>query len=849
MAVKKKSATLTPMMQQYRKAKDELSGDTILLFRMGDFYEMFFEDAEIGARLMEITLTKRNGIPMAGIPYHALQSYLPRILESGQKVAIAEQVEDPKEAKGLVKREITQIITPGTIVEGDLLRAGRSNFLVAVLPGRRDLYGLATLDISTGDFRVTQVTGGDALITEFHRLMAAECLVPSTTYREYERDGFPDAPTRMAWTSAEDWVFDEDVANELLRKHFDVASLDGFGVREYPVAVRAAGAILHYAQHNLRRDAAHVTAIAPYANSDTMQLDRISQRNLELVEPLFTDSRNATLLAVLDQTVTPMGSRLIRDWLLRPLLDRARIEVRQDAVQALIADQLLLLELREALAAVKDIERTIARLNVGSANARDLLVMQRSLEAIPGLKAILSNTHGSSLLDVLADALHDLPAVTELVSAAIGDEPPLTVKDGGIIRDGYDPYLDDLRKAATEGKGWIAKLQLEEQERTGVKSLKVRYNKVFGYYIELSKANAGKVPEDYIRKQTLVNAERFITPQLKEIEDKVLGSEDKSKALEYELFQKVRDAVTAETITIQASARAVAEIDALASLAEAALKNAYVRPVVTDDLVLDIRDGRHPVVDHFVQDQSFVPNDVMLDGELNRLAIITGPNMAGKSTYIRQVALLVLMAQVGSFVPASSATVGIADRIFTRVGAADDLSRGQSTFMVEMLETANILNNATNRSLIILDEIGRGTSTFDGLSIAWAVAEYIHDAPEGHARTLFATHYHELTELANTCRGVRNYHVAVREWGDRVIFLHKIQQGTADKSYGIHVARLAGLPSKVLDRAREVLDNLEGNSVDQAQRPKLARHKQPPPHRPATPEQPSLFDILAGPDE
>lgn len=833
---------LTPMMRQYRDVKAELADDILLLFRMGDFYEMFFEDATRGAEVMGITLTKRSGVPMAGIPYHALNGYLERILAGGVKVAIAEQVEDPKQAKGLVKREITQIITPGTIVEGSVLPDNCSNFLVSICEGKRGRFGIAGLDISTGEFRLTDAESLDQLETELYRLQPAECLVSESLHQRWEADGYPNVPTRIVWTPVDAWTYDDDVARETMHRQFQVATLDGFGCREYPLGVRAAGAVLYYARNNLRRDANHVTRLTPYAANGYMVIDRVSQRNLELVEPLFADSRDATLLSVLDCSITPMGSRRIREWILRPLLEREPIEDRHDAVTWLLADQLLLVELRELLASIRDLERTITRINVGSANARDMLILQRGLVAIPGLRDVLRAQDGASpaVLANIADRLHDAPEICELIATAIGDEPPLTVKDGGIIRTGYHEHLDQLRSAATEGKTWLAQLQLREQERTGIKNLKIRYNKVFGYFIEVSKANLSLVPEDYHRKQTLVNAERFITPGLKEIEDKVLGAEDKSKALEYELFQNVRAQVVEETAAIQETASAVADLDALAAFAEIAQRNDYVRPSVGNDLELSIEDGRHPVIDHLLAEDRFVPNDTHLNGQDRQLMILTGPNMSGKSTYIRQVALLTLMAQIGSFVPARAARIGLADRIFTRVGASDDLARGQSTFMVEMLETANILNNASSRSLVVLDEIGRGTSTYDGLSIAWAVAEHLSLVPEKRARTLFATHYHELTQLSNTITGVINCNVAVRESGDSVVFTHKIKPGAADRSYGIHVAQLAGLPNPVIARAKEVLTNLEGDDSGSTNRqPRLARRRPSEVVR----EHPTLFEL------
>ena len=816
------SSTLTPAMRQYMQAKKELSDDTILLFRMGDFYELFFDDAKRGAELMDIVLTQRGGVPMCGVPYHAMQSYVARMLEKGVKVAIAEQMEDPKLAKGLVKRQVIQVITPGTVLDDQVLHATQSHFLVAIAAAK-ERFGLALLDFSTGDFRVTELKGRQALETELHRLRPAECLLSESLQEQWRRDSeTPDCPSTLAWTALEDWVFDAAVATDRLCRHFEVASLDGFGCRGLDLAAGAAGAVLYYAQNNLRRDAGHITALTVYQTADGMVLDRISQRNLELVEPIFADSKGATLLSVLDRTVTPMGARLLREWILRPLCRIDAIVERQDAVAAFSLDPMLLSELRDALGAVKDLERTVVRINIGSANGRDLVGLQRGLAEVPGLRAILEHL-AATLIRHLCTDLVDLPELTSLIGRAIVDEPPLTIREGGVIREGFHAGLDELRRAATDGKSWIAGYQTKEQERSGIKSLKVRFNKVFGYYIEITKANLDLAPADYLRKQTLVGAERFITPELKEIEDKVLGSEEKSKALEYELFQELRETVVKSTAAVQRLARAIAGVDALASLGDMACRQGYCRPRLVEEAVLQIIDGRHPVLDAHMQDEPFVPNDTLLDTGENQLAIITGPNMAGKSTYIRQVALLTLMAQMGSFIPAKSAVVGLVDRIFTRVGAADDIARGQSTFMVEMVETANILNNATPRSLIILDEIGRGTSTFDGLSLAWAVAEYLHDEPRVKARCLFATHYHELTELSLTMPGVKNYNVAVKEYGDKIIFLRKIMPGGTDKSYGIHVARLAGLPKQVIRRAGEVLTNLENDELGADSQPKLAR--------------------------
>jgi DNA mismatch repair protein MutS len=838
------TTNLTPAMRQYMDARQGLPPRTILLFRMGDFYELFFEDAKTAAPVMGVVLTQRSGVPMCGVPYHSVKTYVGRLIAGGYKVALAEQMEDPKLAKGLVKREIVQVITPGTVVDDEVLEGNRCNFLAAICPLRKQT-GLAVLDVTTGDFRLTQVESRRDLEIELSRLQPAETLIAASQLRDWEKNGdFPDVPAKMVWTPLEDCQFDPQTTNDRLCRHFEVGSLDGFGCRGLDAAICAAGAALYYAENNLRCDPSHLTTLQPYHVQDCLVMDRISQRNLELVEPIFTGGKGATLLAVLDNTVTPMGGRHLREWIQRPLRKVEAICDRLDAVETFVRDPLLLGELREALAAVRDLERTIMRLNVGSANARDLRGLGQSLAAIPGLTQILDHAD-TRLLRNLRQRLDSQPRLVELIEHAIVDEPPLTIREGGLIRSEYDPLLEQLRKAMNNDKSWIADLQQQEIQRTGIKSLKIGFNRIFGYFIEITKTNLEQVPADYIRKQTLVNCERFITPELKEMEDKVLGAEEKAKALEYELFQKVRSEAVACTAIVQETARALGDLDAIATLADAACRRNYVRPVITEEPILDIRDGRHPVLDALMTDERFVPNDTCLNTTDNQLAIITGPNMAGKSTYIRQVALIVVMAHMGSFVPAGAATIGIADRIFTRIGAADDIARGQSTFMVEMVETANILNNATPRSLIILDEIGRGTSTFDGLSLAWAIAEFLHDDPAAKARTLFATHYHELTELALTKPGVKNYNIAVREWGEKIIFLRKIVQGNADKSYGIHVARLAGIPKAVIDRSREVLTNLESNEFSANGEPKIAastkkiRRTRPP----LSGNQPSLFEF------
>ncbi len=830
-------------MRQYMQAKQGLSADTLLMFRMGDFYEMFFEDAKIAAPLMDVVLTSRAGAPLCGVPYRAVRQYVPKLLAGGYKVALADQIEDPKLAKGLVKRDITEVITPGTLMEEGNLTASKSNYLVGLCPFK-EKFGLAVLDLTTGEFRVTEcdAAGTEA---ELNRLRPAEGLVPSSLHERWKAEGVPqEYPRSTFWTPLEEWHFDFELATQDLLRHFQAASLDGFGCRGLHAAICAAGAVLFYARNNLRQEATNVTSLASYQSDDCLLIDRISQRNLELVEPIFADGRGNTLISVLDETVTPMGARLLREWILRPLRDCAAIDRRLDAVDDFCRQPMLLAELRECLANVRDLERIVTRLSIGNAaSARDLLVLRRGLETIPALRQILSNS-GAALLAEKAAQLQELPELTALIAQAIVDEPPVGVHDGGMIREGYSAELDELRRASTDGKDWIANYQLKEQQRTGIKSLKVRFNKVFGYYIEVTKTFLDLVPQDYMRKQTIANGERFITPELKEIEDKVINADEKSRALEYELFMGLRQQVASQIAPIQATARAIAAIDCLGSLAEVATRYNYCRPQVCDDPVLDIRDGRHPVLDARITGAAFVPNDCLLDTTANQIALITGPNMAGKSTYIRQVALIVLMAQTGSFVPAASARIGLADRIFTRVGAADDLSRGQSTFMVEMVETANILNHVTPRSLVILDEIGRGTSTFDGLALAWSIAEYLHDNPAAKARTLFATHYHELTDLALTKEGVKNYNVMVREQGEEILFVRKIVAGPADKSYGIHVARLAGLPRSVISRAREVLENLEKTefSDELAKQPRLAATKARGRRSPADdPRQMTLF--------
>ncbi|MDB6152138.1 MAG: mismatch repair protein MutS [Chthoniobacteraceae bacterium] len=819
------SENLTPMMQQYQGIRRGLPPDTLLLFRLGDFYEMFFEDAQVAAGILNVALTKRNLVPMCGIPFHALDGYLRRLIKAGRRVAICDQVGEPQKGQ-IVHREIVQIISPGTVGDVQMLDAKRNNFLAGILAGAKGGFGFAFVDLTTGDFRLTEVADEKALIDEIARVQPAEVLISeeqAALFREIRglvpRDGY---------------TFLYEQAYFTLRDHFKVQSLDGFGCEEMPAAIGAAGAILHYLKNELRRSLGHIARLTCYRNSQFMIIDAATQSNLELVQARG-GGRDTSLLGALDRTVTPMGARKLRDWVLHPLCELAPLIARQEIIGELLGEPFVLGKIRETLNSIRDMERTVGRLAQTGGNARDLLVLRTSLEQIPQLKADIealqlgsglhpvNDTRGPDackLCQTILGDLHPLPALVSLLNTAIVDEPPALTRDGGMFRDGYHPPLDELRNAGREGKDWIAQLQQREMEQTGIKSLKVRFTSVFGYFIEVTKSNLHLVPATWHRKQTVATGERFITPELKEVEGKILGADERAKALEMELFGQVRDEVLKELAALQQTASAVASIDSLASLAETARLFGYCKPLLTNELRLRVVDGRHPVLDQCLIEEKFVPNDVDLDGDRNRLLILTGPNMAGKSTYIRQVALLTLLAQIGSWVPAKSAEIGLADRIFTRVGANDDLSRGQSTFMVEMNETANITNNATERSLVILDEIGRGTSTFDGLSIAWSVAEFLHD--ELKARTLFATHYHELTELEMTRSGVRNYNVAVREWNDQIIFLRKIVKGGADKSYGIQVARLAGLPPSIIARAKEILSNLEQSELNAEGKPTLA---------------------------
>ena len=817
---------ITPMMQQYGRLRSGIPADTLLLFRLGDFYELFFEDAKEAANLLNVALTKRNGVPMCGVPYHAAQNYIAKLIKAGRRVAICDQTSEPQPGK-IVSRDITQIISAGTVSDLDLLQAKRANYLGAVFVDG-DVSGFAYADLSTGEFRLTQLQDRQSLFDELARVAPAELLVS-----DEQKQQFAEVASALGYDS---YAFLPEQAAFTLCEHFKVKSLDGFGCVQMPQAIAAAGAIVHYLKHQLRRNIDHVTALRCDAPSDHVLLDAATQTNLELVES--RNSRDTSLLAVLDRTITSMGARKLRAWILQPLRNLVELERRQQMIANLLQEADLLAALRASLKLIRDIERAVGRLSQASGNARDLVALKISLEQIPRLKSELQrlldrlafgatriNENGNVelLAQRLQNDLREMPELAEKLTLAVVDDPPLALKEGGIFRDNYDVDLDALRQASREGKDWISQLQEREIAATGIKSLKVRYNSVFGYFIEVTKSNLANVPSHYTRKQTTVGGERFITPELKEMEAKILGADERARQLEYQLFQKLRDQTLCELEPIQQTAAAIAIIDVICALAETARLFRYCRPRLTETLRLTIKDGRHPVLDQNLVEEKFVPNDTTLEGENMRLAIITGPNMAGKSTYIRQVALIVLMAQIGSFVPAESAEIGLVDRIFTRVGANDDLARGQSTFMVEMNETSNIVNNATERSLVILDEIGRGTSTFDGLSIAWSVAEFLHDKIK--ARTLFATHYHELTELAEERAGVCNFNVAVREWNDQIIFLRKIVPGGADKSYGIQVARLAGLPKEILDRAKDILSHLEAPNGTLAQPGKTRKRR------------------------
>lgn len=804
------SNELTPMMKQYMQTKEEYK-DCILFYRLGDFYEMFFDDALTASKELEITLTGKNcGLeeraPMCGIPYHAVDSYLNRLVSKGYKVAICEQVEDPKTAKGIVKREVIRVVTPGTNLDTQGLDETKNNYIMCIVY-MADRYGLSVADVTTGEYLVTELDSQTKLMDELYKFMPSEIVCNEAFYMSgLDLDDLKNR-LHMAIYSLEAWYFDDALCRETLQEHFKVASLEGIGLSDYECGMIASGALLKYLEETQKNSLSHMSRLTRYATGNYMVLDSATRRNLELVETLREKQKRGSLLWVLDKTKTAMGARTLRKYVEQPLIDKESIVKRLDAVAELKDNAICREEIREYLNPVYDLERLVGRITYQSANPRDLIAFQSSLSMLPSVKCILKDME-SDLLKEIYEELDPLEELCDLVGRAIQEEPPLAMKEGGIIKDGYNEEVDRLRKAKSEGKNWLADLETREREKTGIKNLRIRYNKVFGYYLEVTNSFKDLVPDYYTRKQTLANAERYIIPELKELEDTILGAEDKLCALEYELYCEVRNTIAAELTRIQRTAKVVAKLDVIASLALVAERNNYVRPKINEKGVIDIRDGRHPVVEKMIPNDMFIANDTYLDDKKQRISIITGPNMAGKSTYMRQAALIVLMAQLGSFVPASSANIGLVDRIFTRVGASDDLASGQSTFMVEMNEVANILRNATSKSLLILDEIGRGTSTFDGLSIAWAVVEYISNSKLLGAKTLFATHYHELTELEGKISNVNNYCIAVKEKGDDIVFLRKIVKGGADKSYGIQVAKLAGVPDPVINRAKEIVEEL-----------------------------------------
>lgn len=842
-------AALTPMMQQYMAIKEQYK-DCILFYRLGDFYEMFYDDALTASRELEITLTGKNcgqeeRAPMCGVPYHAVDVYLNKLVAKGYKVAICEQAEDPKQAKGIVKREVIRIVTPGTNLSQQALDEGRNNYLMCLVYDNNQ-FGLAITDISTGDFYTTEVATLKELYDEIHRFSPSEIICNDSFYMSgASLDDFKDR-LHVSVSTLDTWYMDEAVSVQKIKEHFKVASLDGLGLTDFPSGTLAVGALLLYLYETQKNTLDNLTKITPYRSGGYMIIDSATNRNLELIETLREKQKKGSLLWVLDKTKTAMGARLMRNWIEQPLIEKKKITARQDAVEELYNDMITREEIREYLNAVYDLERLVTRISYRTANPRDLIAFKTSLGMIPPVKQLLSQAKSAELkeIDERMDCLED---IYDLIEKSIQDEPPIMIREGGMIKEGYNEDVDKFRLSRTEGKTWLAELEAREKEKTGIKNLRVRYNKVFGYYLEVTNSYKELVPEDWTRKQTLANAERYITPELKELEDMILGAEDKLAALEYDLYCEVRDSIGEQVVRIQETAKAIAHLDVLASLACVAQSNDYVRPSINTKGVIDIQGGRHPVVEKMNNNQMFIDNDTYLDNKNHRISIITGPNMAGKSTYMRQSALIVLMAQIGSFVPAKSANIGIVDRIFTRVGASDDLASGQSTFMVEMTEVANILRNATSRSLLILDEIGRGTSTFDGLSIAWAVVEHISNPKLLGAKTLFATHYHELTELEGKLDSVNNYCIAVREQGDDIIFLRKIIRGGADKSYGIQVARLAGVPDSVIDRAKEIASWLEETDVtDKAKNLQVrtsAKKKEVVREAVPAEKQMSLFDI------
>lgn len=820
--------SITPMMQQYLETKKQYK-DCIIFYRLGDFYEMFFEDAITASKELEITLTGKNcGLeeraPMCGVPYHAVDSYLNKLVTKGYKVAIVEQVEDPATAKGIVKREVVRIVTPGTNLNTSALDETKNNYLMSIVCVE-NCFGIAIVDITTGDFFVTEVENNRALLDEIYKFMPSE-IICNDAFLLTGID-IDDLKNRLNITlfQLESWYFDDDMCKKALTDHFKVYDLSALGIDNYDVGTNAAGALMQYLTETQKNSLSHLTQIIPYSTNKFMILDTSTRRNLELCETLREKQKRGSLLWVLDKTKTAMGARMLRSYIEQPLIDKESIIKRQKAIEELNKSLITRDELREYLSPIYDLERLISKVAYKSANPRDLIALLNSLKMLPHIKTVIQDFK-SPLFKEITEELDVLDDITSLIDNSINEDPPINIKEGGIIKEGYNEEVDRLRKAKTEGKTWLAELETKEKEKTGIKGLKIKYNKVFGYYLDVTNSYKDLVPDYYVRKQTLTNSERYTTDELKQLEDVILGAEDKLFSLEYNIFSEIRDEISSQVVRIQTTAKALAKIDVFASLAYVAEHNNYVKPNINEKGIIDIKNGRHPVVEKMMPDSMFVTNDTYLDMNNNRVSIITGPNMAGKSTYMRQTALITLMAQIGSFVPATSANIGVCDKIFTRVGASDDLASGQSTFMVEMTEVANILRNATPKSLLILDEIGRGTSTFDGLSIAWAVVEHICDIKLLGAKTLFATHYHELTELEGTMKGVNNYCISVKEQGDNIVFLRKIVKGGADKSYGIQVAKLAGVPDSVINRAKELVAELSNADIT-AQAKEIAANMTP----------------------
>lgn len=805
----------TPMMQQYIDTKKDYT-DCILFYRLGDFYEMFFEDAQIASKELEITLTGKNcgqqeRAPMCGVPYHSMESYLNKLVAKGYKVAICEQVEDPKMSKGLVRREVVRIVTPGTNLDTHALDETKNNYIMCIVY-MEDKYGVSIADVTTGDYYVTEVDQEQKLLDEIHKFAPSEIICNEAFYMTGMDFEALKQRLGIAVYSLDAWYFSDETAKNILLEHFKISSLQGLGIKDYEWGTIAAGALLKYLYETQKNNLANMTSLQLYITGKYMIIDSSTRRNLELVETLREKQKRGSLLWVLDKTRTAMGARMLRSYVEQPLIEKRLIEKRLDAIESLNQNALIREEIREYLNPIYDMERLISRVTYQTANPRDLTAFKSSLEMLPHIHRLLEEFDTSMLKEIRTE-MDKLEDIYQLIDASIIEEPPISIRDGGMIKEGYDEEIDKLRHAKTEGKTWLMELEKREREKTGIRNLRIKYNKIFGYYLEVTNSYQNLVPDYYTRKQTLANAERYITAELKELEDIILGAEDKLVSLEYEMFRTIRDKIAAEVLRIQTTAKAIAKIDVLSSLSLVAQQNNYCRPSINENGVIDIRNGRHPVVEKMISNDMFIANDTYLDNSKRRISIITGPNMAGKSTYMRQTALIVLLAQIGSFVPAESAKIGIVDRIFTRVGASDDLASGQSTFMVEMTEVANILRNATSSSLLVLDEIGRGTSTFDGLSIAWAVVEHISNPKLLGAKTLFATHYHELTELEGKLNNVNNYCIAVKEKGDDIVFLRKIVPGGADKSYGIQVAKLAGVPESVIERAKAISEELSAHDI------------------------------------